>query len=233
MPLRVDILDNPAGNAIPCGTNPTLNSPISADGTPEPGQLYEVPARQGRAVRLAAGDVIELINTHGTQVCDFWAFNAGNLGEHLSWEHARAFIDKTVPEPGDALVTNRRRAILTMLEDTSPGVHDTLIAPCDLFRYINLGVNDYHDSCADNLRMALMAIGLVAPEVPGSFNIWMNIPVDAQRRIQWLPTVAKPGDKVRMRADMDCIAVMSACPQDLIPINSLTPKSVHFRVARG
>ena len=33
---------------------------------------------------------------------------------------------------GDALVTNRRRPILTLVEDTSPGLHDTLIAACDL-----------------------------------------------------------------------------------------------------
>jgi uncharacterized protein YcgI (DUF1989 family) len=28
-------------------------------------------------------------------------------------------------------VTNRRRPILTLVEDTSGGAHDTLMAPCD------------------------------------------------------------------------------------------------------
>jgi Domain of unknown function (DUF1989) len=67
----------------------------------------------------------------------------------------------------------------TLVEDTSPGVHDTLIAACDLFRYITLGVDEYHDNCSDNLRMAMMAIGLTVPEVPQPFNIWMNIPLAA------------------------------------------------------
>ena len=62
------------------------------------------------------------------------------------------------------LLTNRRRPILTLLEDTSPGVHDTLIAACDPFRY-RPRLTDYHDNCADNLRMAMEAIG-ARPEVP-------------------------------------------------------------------
>jgi uncharacterized protein YcgI (DUF1989 family) len=226
------IHENPADNATPCGTNPTLSSPIAPDGTPEIGQRYTIPARQGRAVRLARGQSIRIINTHGTQVCDTWAFNATNRAEYLSWPHARAWINRALPIPGDALVTNRRRPILTLTEDTSPGVHDTLIAACDLFRYMTLGVNEYHDNCADNLRMAMMAIGLTVPEVPQPFNVWMNIPLAADWTIDWLPPVARPGDRVTLRAEMDCIVVMSACPQDLVPINgeNMTPVELQAEV---
>lgn len=133
MPLRPNICDHPAPNGEPLGENPTLTSPISPDGTPCPGERYLVPARQGRAVRLRAGQAITVINTHGTQVCDFWAFSAANPDEFLSWEHARAWINAVLPRPGQDLATNRRRPILRLEEDTSPGVHDTLIAACDLF----------------------------------------------------------------------------------------------------
>jgi uncharacterized protein len=228
--LRHDIADQPAANTEPLGINDTMMSPISRDGTPEIGRLYDVPARQGRAVRVAKGQTIEIINTHGTQVCDTWAFNARNAAEFMSWEHGRAWIGKIMPGVGDAMVTNRRRPILTMTRDTSPGIHDTLMAACDLFRYTTLGCNTYHDSCADNLRMAMMAIGLVAPEVPQPLNLWMNIPVDAKGRTQFLPAVSKAGDLVHLLAEMDCIVVMSACPQDMIPINSLKPMELHFRV---
>ena len=192
------------------------------------------PSRPGRAGRceLARGQSIRIINTHGTQVCDTWAFNATNRAEYLSWPHARAWINRALPIPGDALVTNRRRPILTLIEDTSPGVHDTLIAACDLFRYMTLGVNEYHDNCADNLRMAMMAIGLTVPEVPQPFNVWMNIPLAADWTIDWLPPVARPGDRVTLRAEMDCIVVMSACPQDLVPINgeNMTPVELQAEV---
>ncbi len=189
MKIAADIHDHPSANTATCGHNATLHNPVSADGTPEPGRLYDVPARQGRAVRVAKGQTIEVINTHGTQVCDFWAFSAANPSEFMSWEHGRAFINRVIPRVGDGLATNRRRPILTLVEDTSPGIHDTLIAACDLFRYINLGVKEYHDSCADNLRMAMMAIGVPVPEVPQPFNLWMNIPVGKD----WGVSVAAAG----------------------------------------
>jgi uncharacterized protein YcgI (DUF1989 family) len=227
-----DIYQSPAANGEPTGSNPSIKEPISRDGTPELGKRYMVPARQGRAVRLKKGQSIAVINTHGTQVCDFWAFSAANLSEFMSWEHARGGINRVVPRVGDAIFSNRRRPIMTMTEDTSPGVHDTLIAACDLFRYINLGVEHYHDNCSDNLRLALLAIGEKAPEVPQPFNIWMNIPVNRDWSIEWLPPESKPGDRVVLRAEMDCIAVMSACPQDMVPINGadMNPVDLAFEV---
>lgn len=228
--LREDIHDHPSDNGLPLGRNPSLDEPISPDGTPEPGRTYQVPARQGRAVRVAKGQTITVVNPHGTQVCDFWAFSAANPNEFLSWEHARGWLNRVLPRPGDAMVTNRRRPIMTLLEDTSPGVHDTLIAACDLFRYTTLGCTDYHDNCADNMRLAMQAIGLEPNEVPQPFNIWMNIPVGEDWKIDWLPPVSKPGDKVIMRAEMDMVAVMSACPQDIVPINDLKPVEIEFRV---
>lgn len=219
-------------NSSPDGVNPTLGNPISPDGTPEIGRAYVVPARQGRAVRLSAGQTIVVTNLHGTQVCDTWAFNAANRAEYLSWPHARAWIDRAIPVVGNPLVTNRRRPILTMTEDSSPGVHDTLIAACDLYRYRTLGVSGYHDNCADNLRLALMAIGLTIMDVPQPFNLWMNTPVGADGRITWNPPVSRAGDVVMLRAEMDCIVAMSACPQDIVPINGVnrTPVEVAFEV---
>lgn len=229
MPWDYDAL--PTSNSAPCGHNATLTAPISADGTPTVGQRYTVPARHGRAVRLRAGQTLRVINTPGSQVCDFWAFRADNPNEFLSMEHVRQVLNRVIPRVGDALVTNRRRPILTMTADTSPGIHDTLIAACDLFRFINLGVEAYHDNCADNLRMALAAIGVTAPEVPQPLNLWMNIPV-RDGTLRWEPPVARPGDHVDLRAEVDCIAAMSACPQDMVPINGAdcVPRPVDFQV---
>ena len=192
--------------------------------------LQLLPARSGRAVRLAAGQSIRIVNTHGTQVVDTWAFAAHDLSEFLSMEHMRAFIDRLSPLPGDKLVTNHRRPILTLVEDTSPGIHDTLIAACDIHRYRGLGVATYHENCADNLHAGMAALGLVPPEVPSPLNLWMNIPVRPDRSIGWAETVSKPGDFVVLKAELDCIVAMSACPQDIICINGFAPTDAHFEV---
>jgi len=94
-----------------------------------------IPARQGRAVRVARGTAIDVINTHGTQVVDFWALCSPNTSEHLSMEHTRIAIGRLMPRVGDTLVSNERRPMLTVVADTSPGVHDTLMASCDAERH--------------------------------------------------------------------------------------------------
>jgi uncharacterized protein YcgI (DUF1989 family) len=78
----------------------------------------------------------------------------------------------------------------------------------------------------------MMAIGLTVPEVPQPFNLWMNIPVSDDWGIGWKAPVSQPGDHVLLRAEMDCIVAMSACPQDIIPINgeNCTPVEVEFVV---
>ena len=80
--------------------------------------------------------------------------------------------------------------------------------------------------------MALAAIGLSAPLVPDPFNLWMNIPITPDGATSFEPTVSSAGDRFVMRALADCIAVMSACPQDKNPINgpNAVPSELHFTV---
>lgn len=191
-----------------------------------------VPARKGRAARLSAGEAIEIINTHGTQVVDTWVFNADDPKEFLSNEHMRATLGKLWPAEGDALITNRRRPIMVMEKDTSPGRHDTVIAACDDYRYGLLGCADYHDNCTDNLFAAMRRIGIDLSECPSPLNLWMNIPVAADGSTSWGEPLSKPGDYVVLRAQMDCVVAMSACPQDILPINGAAcrPTEAHFRI---
>ncbi len=176
-------------------------------------------ARQGVAHRIAKGAVVRIINTHGSQVVDFWAFNTADLGECMSMEHTRASIGRINPRVGDRLVTNQRRPILTVIEDTSPGIHDTLIAACDVYRYQLLGAKGYHDNCADNLGSALESLGLRRVVHPCPFNLFMNIPVREDGTVSFEPPLTKPGDSIAFRAEMDAVVAFSACPQDMVPIN--------------
>ena len=109
-------------------------------------------------------------------------------------EHSRVHFLKLRPEVGDTLITNRRRPILTLVEDTSPGVHDTVLAACDARRYEFLGVGEYHDNCSDNLSNGLGDLGLEMSEEPSSFNLFMNIPWTEDGRLTFEAPVTKPGD---------------------------------------
>lgn len=194
--------------------------------------MIEIPARQGKALRLSRGQNVRVINTKGQQVVDTWAFNAADSTEFMSMEHSRVAMGRIIPCIGDALVTNRRRPILTLSEDTSGGIHDTLFAACDRWRYELLGCEGHHDNCTDNLAAAMQALGLAAPETPAPLNLFMNIPVLDGNRLDARPPVSTPGSYVTLRAEMDCVVAFSACPQDMIPINGLAmrPTEAHVEV---
>ena len=69
-------------------------------------ELEIVPARQGKAAFVKAGEAITIINTHGTQVVDTWCFMTDNLAEFMSSELPnfrggilRGTTDLMIPNP--------------------------------------------------------------------------------------------------------------------------------------
>ncbi len=195
-------------------------------------ETQTIPARRGKAAIVVAGQKVKVINTHGQQVVDTWAFVRHDLGEFMSMEHTRATLVKMTPAMGDHLYTNRRRPILTLVNDTSPGIHDTLLAACDSYRYGLLGCTEYHDNCTDNLAAAIGALDLRAPETPSPLNLFMNIPWSEDGSLAFEPPMTKPGDYVVLEARLDLVIAFSACPQDILPVNGRagTPTEAHFEV---
>jgi uncharacterized protein YcgI (DUF1989 family) len=192
--------------------------------------LETIPARQGRAVRLEAGERIAVVNTHGSQVLDTWAFAAAGPAEYMSMEHTRSTNSRWTPTVGAVFVSTRRRPMLTLIEDTSPGIHDTLLCACSPEIYRELGCSGWHASCEENLHAALAAVGVVAPCTPGPLNLFMNVKIAPSGTLDRAPPVSRPGDRVVLRAEMPLWLVFSACPQDVTPINGAarTPTDAHF-----
>lgn len=195
-------------------------------------ELQILPACFGTAIRLAPGQSLGIVNLHGSQAVDTWALNAEDPAEFLSLEHTRSRLSRVIPRVGDGLFTTKRRVILTMTGDTSPGIHDTLLCACSPELYRELGCDESHRSCQGNFHEALGAIGVTAGCTPAPLNLFMNVAVGpASEVIRGFPQ-SKPGDCVTLRAEMDAIVVLSACPQDVTPINGAdcTPMDIGYRV---
>jgi hypothetical protein len=179
-----------------------------------------VPGSHARAVPVKAGETVRVVNTHGTQVVDFWAVRADRPEIALSMQHSRIRWRNLRPRPGDEMLDEQRSTILTLVEDTSPGVHDTVIAACDPFRYAQLGAAPGHRSCCANFAEALSELSISRnTPVPAPLNLFMNIPWDLDGNITFEPTVSAPGDSVLFRAEVDVVVIASACPMDIVPIN--------------
>lgn len=179
-----------------------------------------VAARTGHAFRLAAGQDVRIVNTHGGQVVDTWAFDAADPGNWLSMEHCREVNHRLLFRPGDALVTRDYTHILEFVADTSPGIHDTLIAACNRQFYRRGGIQPETPNCQDNLAAALAAIGLEVVATPCPWNLFMiaRVEPDGDAISYHRPDVVA-GATVHLRAAIDCVLVVSACPDTTDPTN--------------
>jgi uncharacterized protein YcgI (DUF1989 family) len=180
---------------------------------------------------------------------------AASVPEYMSMCHCRASLLKITPAVGDVMVSQKRHPMVKLAEDSSPGVHDTLIAACDRWRYSELGVDGYHESCTDNFWDAIDALSTdsstslsseeqdalkelnsrLGGKVPDPFNLFMNIPITkegegAKRGVSFEEPLTKEGDYVVLEAMRDVVVVMSACPQDVLTINGKNPVDAHFQV---
>jgi uncharacterized protein YcgI (DUF1989 family) len=196
-------------------------------------EVIHVPATEGRAVTVPAGQAFRIIDVEGKQVADLFAFNAADVDEYHSAMHTRAVVSNLFPKVGESFVTNRRRPIMTLEADDTPAVHDMLIAPCDPERYQGLGVEGWHASCRENLELVMRELGHERVFAPASINLFMNIPVGEDGSLGWEPAPTAAGDSITLRAAMDAIVVVSACPQDIVPINDRNPTSIAIELLDG
>jgi uncharacterized protein YcgI (DUF1989 family) len=188
--------------------------------------LVLVPAGEARAVHVRPDGRFRVVDVEGGQVVDLFAFVAGDVEEYVSAEHTRVWVNRLFPRVGEAFVTNRRRPILWFEQADSPGVHDMLCAACDLTRYRLLGVDGWHASCQDNLQRVMAGLGHGRIEVPQPINLFMAVRVAPDGSLMWSPAPTKAGDGVVLRAELECIVVASACPQDRNEINHYRPTAI-------
>jgi uncharacterized protein len=176
-----------------------------------------IPAGTARAVVLAAGHTLRIVNVEGGQVADFIAFNAADFTESLSTMHTIVSIGRLFPAVGDRFRSNRRRPIVDLTRDDT-GRHDMIIAACDPWRYeYDFNVTG-HRSCSDNFLEALAEWRVERHQLPHPVNFFQNMRYP-EGRVEFGASLARPGDVVELRAIIDLVAAVSACPMDLNPIS--------------
>ena len=186
-----------------------------------------VPPGEGRGLKVPSGTTFRVVDIDGGQVGDLFAFVADDAREYASAEHTRPSIGRLFPRPGETVLTNQRRPILELVEDNSPGHHDTLYAACDPARYRLLGVEG-HRSCAENLREAMATLGITDVAIPQPLNVFMDVRVDASGDMSTRPASSKAGDHLVFRALVDAHVVLSSCPMDIFAISAggITPLAI-------
>ena len=186
--------------------------------------------RSGTAFTLERGQVLKVIDPEGTQVSDLLAFAADDVRETLSNGRTFDYEESLRMGAGNRLWSNRSQVMLSIVEDTV-GTHDFLLTPCSeaTFRHF-YPEQPIHRGCFGNLAEALAPFGIEPDQIPCAFNVFMNVPVAPDGKLRVDPPVSKPGDYIRLQAEMDLIIGLTAC--SAYASNGGSFKPIHFEIER-
>jgi uncharacterized protein YcgI (DUF1989 family) len=191
-----------------------------------------VPARYGRGIQVKAGQLLDVIDLEGQQVGDLVAWRLDDPSEYMSPTHTVSCNASIRLKVGDQVFTNRRHPIFTIVRD-DVGKHDIIVPCCDYERYArDFNIHD-HRHCLGNLIEARDLLGAKF-DIRGeqAWNIFMHNRVTPEGAVVTDAAAHGPGSTITLRAEMDLVALLSACPQDLTPCNAFNPTPMKI-VVRG
>jgi uncharacterized protein YcgI (DUF1989 family) len=186
------------------------------------------PPRDAAAIHVPAGHLLRISSVDGPQVGDLNLFNANDLTERFYSGKTRA-LHGTHVSTGDRLWSNfpHLRPIATVINDTldwygiddfGGSVHDVIGTRCDPYTGNLLDGTQYHHCCHSNLTRALAdKMGLAMKEaealVHDVLNVFMCTGFTRDTGQYFMKaSPVRPGDHIDLFAEIDLLAVLSACP---------------------
>ena len=181
------------------------------DGSSDPLQRYHIKPQSGTAFTMQKGQVVRIVDVEGEQVSDLVCFSQADRQEVISSGHTTDYNGKLFLSSGDVLFSNCSNPMLTIIDDRV-GEHMMLFAPCSqkMFQR-SYGISEYHPNCLDNFVTNLKRYDIRAAQIPIPLNIFMNIDITDDGKIEILPPLSKAGDTIDLRAEMDLIVGVTAC----------------------
>lgn len=190
--------------------------------------IYHIKPQSGVGFILKKGQYLKVIDPKGEQVSDCMAFSATDKIEWLSSGRSIDYNDTIYLTTNHVLYSNRSNPMFTIVED-KVGKHDFLLTPCspEMFKKL-YKIEGYHPSCFENLATNLASFGIKPDQIPSAFNIFMNVAVSPDGRIEVKPPLSKAGDYIIMRAEMDLIVGLTACSAEKSNNDSFKPIDVEI-----
>jgi urea carboxylase-associated protein 1 len=173
------------------------------------------------------GETLRIIDLEGQQAVDFICFNMQDTSEAYDNTVTVRLVSRPFLRRGDVLYSNLAQPMFTMTEDTI-GNHDTICGCCSAeINFLRYKVRDT-PSCRANFLRELARHGLDSRSLVPNINFFMHIPFAADGAFEIKAPLSRPGDYVDLAAEMDCLAVISNCPQVLNPANNFNPTPVRL-----
>lgn len=179
-----------------------------------------IPRESGKGFIVRKGEILRVIAIDGQQVCDFNAFNLKDP-EEAFWAGGTRSLEGTHLTVGCQLWSKPpwTRVMFTIVTDTVKQrssrkgfrSHDLLFSRCNPRLYAKRGMPG-HANCHDNLARGIRPYKLPETAVHDAFNIFMKTCALPNGTQVYRDPDAKKGDYMDLRAEMDCLVSLSACP---------------------
>ena len=187
-------------------------------------QQVDIPKSEGRSLTISAGQELRVVAVEGPQAADLVAWNAADIRESMSTWLTRHMSHNF----GSAVEAYTKlpagRVIFTIL-DQRPGMLWLSPGRCNRLKY----GDPAHPNCQDILAATIEPYGLSAYDVPEVLNIFMNPRLHENGTYEFLASPIEAGDYFSVRAEMDAVVAVSACPDDA-PYNAGRPKPLRLEV---
>jgi len=173
-----------------------------------------MPPASAKAFEVRQGQTLRVVDIAGGQPGDLVALCLRDLEEAFSQARTRVENRAFRVTLGHALWTGAAwpRVMFTVVEDTGGG-HDLLYTPCCRYA-LERRFNVSRDGCLENLTRALEPY--LIRKVPDPLNLFFNVSADPAGPIRIERPLSRPGDRIALRAEMDCLVAVSTCaaPKD-------------------
>jgi hypothetical protein len=186
---------------------------------------------------IRRGQTVRIIDLEGNQAVDTLFYNADDLTERYSAQDTIRAQRNIYLTTGTRLISNRRRAMLTIVADTC-GRHDTLGGACscesNMVRYA-IEKRSMH-ACRQSFLKGVLGWSAATGrqmdkrDLTANINFFMNVPVTPAGRLTFEDGVSDAGKYVELRAEMDTLMVISNCPQLNNPCNGYNPTPVRVLI---
>jgi urea carboxylase-associated protein 1 len=184
-----------------------------------------VPAGEPWSGIIEKGEVLRIVDLEGQQAVDFICFNATDNKETYDVTVTVRLASRPFLRKGDVLYSNLANPMFSIIEDTV-GNHDTICGCCSAeINFLRYKIKDT-PSCRANFLRQLSKHGLDSRSLVPNINFFMHIPFNAQAEFEFKAPLSRPGDHVDLAAEMNCLAVISNCPQILNPANNFKPTPI-------
>ena len=198
---------------------------------------FVIPKCSGKGFIIRKGQRLRVTEHEGKQVAGLIFLNAHNHKEQFTAMFSGGSLNEV-----QGIGTSYRLSKLyskvpyenVMLTVTDDKIGHHFLGPHCTKRMMEVLKAPGHRSCSDNIEEALSEFGLLLEDIysPSVFNAFMNARIDSKGdgTIVIDAPVSEKGDYIEFRAEMDVLAVISACPDDQTAANDHECKSIKIQI---